>query len=125
MMLYPGLVNSTFYAPTKELNGIVALASKELQDAINDVQLGPGYQMTEDLNYLATCSEAKIPSMPWARNSKHFPRLSMKCDGDDDAICFEILKEADYKTIFPRLPVYNRPERTRVQRKRRHWGDSS
>ena len=118
ILLYPNHVNSSDFAPTDETFGFVGLASDQLKQNINALPIPDDINLPSDIKFLSKSTGLKVPPIPWntPQELKLFPKLlhqAQKKHGTKetaivDELSLSILKHVDGKTVFPKLPVYNR-----------------
>ena len=118
ILLYANHVNSSDFAPTDETFGFVGLASDELKENINSLTISDDLSLPSDLAFLSKSTGLQVAPIPWntPQELKLFPKLLQEAQqrhGTKETaivndLAFSILKHVDGKTVFPKLPVYNR-----------------
>lgn len=122
-LLHPTWVNSSSKSlETIETFGFVSLASKDLQEKINEkVHIESNVVLTKDLKFLSERTGCTVAALPWSTSEekKLFPKLLLKAQqslGKAEAETEDIfvqmslmtLEKVDGNKIMPKLPVHNR-----------------
>ncbi len=117
--LYDDWISASDFQKTPESFNMVALHSKELADALNEVKLQEGVKesYTDGMKYLCEAMGTKVPFLPvhGEKEYKLFATLVFESSGsfDGEGMALQWMKHVDGVEIFPKLPAHLR---THLQR---------